>query len=152
VVLAGVLAEAIPGAPAARSRVAIEAGEAWAQAHVPARAAAGAADSGELPVRELLDVLARWGYRRESVTVERPRDSGVLLSLESCPMRDAALAHPEVVCAVHVGLIRGALRQLGVGEVGVTVRPMVGPELCLVDLELGESHSALAPVEGPDRP
>ena len=145
VVLTGVLAEAIPGHVSERSDASVAAGEAWARRNVTEREAArpAAADDTELPVRELLDVLARWGYRRETVTVERPSPGCHRLSLSLCPMREAAVENPDVVCAAHLGLIRGTLSRLGVADVFVRVRPLVTGDLCLVDLVRGEAGGAL---------
>lgn len=150
VVLTEVLAEAIPGDRSERSRASILAGEAWAQRHVTERDVAAVVDDRNgsggrdaLPVREVVDVLARWGYRRETVTVESSGPGQHRMSLASCPMREAAQAHPEVVCAAHLGLIRGTLRRLGLRDVGVTVRPMVTPDLCVVDLVAGRTADRL---------
>ena len=148
VVLAGVLAEAIPGQRMERSDASVAAGAAWAQRHVTEREvaeAAGAEGDAALPVRELIDVLARWGYRRETVTVERPSPGCHRMSLSACPMREAATVHPEVVCAAHLGLIRGTLTRLGVPDVLVRVRPLVRDDLCVVDLTAGTPGGVLEP-------
>ncbi|QQS02305.1 MAG: helix-turn-helix domain-containing protein [Austwickia sp.] len=144
VVLTGVLAEAIPGIRTERSGASIAAGAAWARRNVTAReAAAVTGREAELPVRELIDVLARWGYRRETVTVEQPRPGCHRLSLSQCPMREAAIENPDVVCAAHLGLIRGTLSRLGVADVFVRVQPMVTEQVCLVDLVRGQAGGAL---------
>lgn len=144
--LADVVIAALPGPPAARSAASERAGEQWARRHVTELdVAARRTDPGALPVREVVDVLARWGYRRETVTVEQPRPGCHRMTLAHCPMREAAAAHPEVVCAAHLGLIRGTLERLGVPSADVTVRPMVTASLCLVDLELpGTAQAQMA--------
>lgn len=155
VVLAGVLAEAIPGPATSRATAAIAAGERWAQRQVTERdivdaavGRAGVESASSLPVRELLDVLARWGFRREGVTVERPRPGCHRLSLADCPMTEAAMVHPELVCAAHLGLLRGTLTRLGIHDVGVTIRPLVRPDLCVVDLVAGEPDGGLITANG----
>ncbi len=57
---------------------------------------------------------------------------GILL--HSCPFRDAAREHPEVVCEIHLGLAR-RLAALQPGEpIEVGLQPFVQPDLCLVAL------------------
>lgn len=151
VVLAGVLAGAIPGSVKERTLASIAAGKSWARSHVTGRdAEATAPEQGSgLPVRALIDVLARWGYRRETVTVERPGPSCYRLTLASCPMKEAALAHPEVVCTAHLGLIRGTLERLGLPDVFVRVLPMVREDLCVVDLVRGQAGGVLESFGAP---
>jgi hypothetical protein len=39
-----------------------------------------------------------------------------------------------VVCGIHLGLIRGALEQLGAPEDAVRLVPFVTPTLCVVEI------------------
>ncbi|MBW3086974.1 hypothetical protein KEM60_03204 [Austwickia sp. TVS 96-490-7B] len=161
VVLADVLAGAIPGGGRDRAKASEKAGEEWARRHVsefdvsgaeqPSPTASlqtwppppgatpdltGAPAPRELPLREVVDVLARWGYRRETVTVEHPGPGCHRMTLQHCPMKEAATLHPEVVCAAHLGLVRGTLSRLGVADAEVTVIPLSAPDLCVVDLRV----------------
>lgn len=56
-----------------------------------------------------------------------PEPDADAIRLRSCPLLDAATAHPEVVCAIHAGLIEGAL-----GRTGVELEPFAEPGACLV--------------------
>lgn len=105
---------------------AIRAGEAWAEQFEPelAAASAGAACPGAAP---LVGILDRLGFDPE-------RAGGEAINLHACPFRDEARRNPSVVCAVHLGLLRGAARTLGRDPQEVGLRPFVGPELCVVDL------------------
>ncbi|WP_116112057.1 helix-turn-helix transcriptional regulator [Austwickia chelonae] len=135
VMLAEVLAEALPGGPSERARASELAGEAWARRHIPENEAQPSPGKRRsLPVREVVDVLARWGYRRETVTLETPSPGCHRMFLQHCPMREAALAHPEVVCAAHLGLIRGTFDRLGVPNVHVELSPWVTDDTCQADL------------------
>jgi predicted ArsR family transcriptional regulator len=58
------------------------------------------------------------------------------LLLNACPFRDIARAHPEVVCSVHLGLLRAGLRRLGAADARCGLRPFVEPELCVADVVL----------------
>jgi predicted ArsR family transcriptional regulator len=63
-----------------------------------------------------------------------PDADGCDVNMRRCPFHDLAEQHPEVVCAVHRGLISGALEELGseleVGELSVFVEP----DLCVARL------------------
>jgi len=57
------------------------------------------------------------------------------LELDACPFRHLARAHPQIVCTVHLGLLRGALARLSVPAAEQAVlRPFVEPELCIADV------------------
>lgn len=60
------------------------------------------------------------------------------LELDGCPFRDLARAYPQIVCTVHLGLLRGALQRLQLPAAAQTagLRPFVGPELCIADVPL----------------
>lgn len=135
VVLVEVLSEALSGDAAERAQASVRAGESWARRHVSEFGTDPAGErSAPLPIRELVDVLARWGYRRETVTVEQPEPGCHRMSLLHCPMKEAAIAHPEVVCAAHLGLIRGTLERLGVPDPQVKLTPFLSDELCVAVL------------------
>jgi len=48
--------------------------------------------------------------------------------------RAAARTNPEVVCSVHLGLLRGTLSRLGAPPTAAGLVPFVQPELCLAQL------------------
>jgi predicted ArsR family transcriptional regulator len=81
-------------------------------------------------------------------TGRRPADGGgapLQLALHRCPFAEVAKAQGDVVCSIHLGLMRGALDELGV-DVGVRdLRPFVRPDLCVAVLEVGRSPA-------PERP
>jgi predicted ArsR family transcriptional regulator len=60
--------------------------------------------------------------------------SAIQLRLHACPFRAVAAAHPEVVCSLHLGLLRGALERLGVPASADELRPFVEPQLCTATL------------------
>ncbi|MGB3896656.1 MAG: transcriptional regulator, partial [Mycolicibacter sinensis] len=56
------------------------------------------------------------------------------IRLHSCPVRDLARSHPEVSCAMHLGLLRGLLMDGTDGEkaaLSAELDPFVEPELCI---------------------
>lgn len=54
--------------------------------------------------------------------------------LHACPFHAVAEAHPEVVCSLHRGLLRGALEQLGSPGTRTQLLPRETPHLCVVQL------------------
>ncbi|MDP3207660.1 MAG: helix-turn-helix domain-containing protein [Rhodoglobus sp.] len=125
-VLAGALArEDDPDADASR------AGRRWAAAFAPL-------DPVD-PVPDLIEVFDRLGFEPER---DSDSDTDSLdidaesIRLQSCPFRDSARDHPEVVCTVHRGLIEKLLD-------GTSTRaqliPFVAAELCVVTLARSNS-------------
>ena len=49
--------------------------------------------------------------------------------MHRCPFRDLAEEHGDVVCSVHLGLIRGALA-VGAPVTATRLEPFVEPSLC----------------------
>ena len=91
------------------------AGRRWADVYSPLARAD--------PLPGLIDVLDQLGF---DPSVDPGNET---IQLPSCPFRETARVHPEVVCAVHRGLIEKLLE-------GTPVRaqliPFVEPELCVV--------------------
>jgi len=65
-------------------------------------------------------------------------DGQVTVAFAHCPFRELAEANPEIVCALHQGLVEGLVATLG----GATVEdfhPLTGRTPCQVDLALASS-------------
>ncbi|MGZ5414882.1 MAG: helix-turn-helix transcriptional regulator [Aeromicrobium sp.] len=105
---------------------AVEAGEHWAQELAP-----GA--PGEGPRRQLLVLLDELGFDPDP----EPVDGRV--RLRNCPMIDSAARHPEVVCGVHLGLVRGILKSVGGDPDGAELLAFYEPDAC--HLGLGQQGS-----------
>lgn len=58
--------------------------------------------------------------------------------LHACPFADLARERTDVVCSVHLGVIRGVLEKEGGPVRAERLVPFVGPRLCRVDLRLEE--------------
>lgn len=116
----GLATEDLPGTgaddSAARAR-AVRGGRSWGEQ----LAAQVAPDDVTTPRETLLRALEHTGFS--------PEDDGDVVRLRACPLIDAARAHPEVVCAAHLGLVEGVL-----GGAGATLRPFAEPGACHLDL------------------
>lgn len=124
-ILAGSLA-AESGTPSVAGRAA---GRSWGRSMVE-RPPRGSRPSAATATAGLVEVLDEIGFAPESVTVGRRRR----LVLHHCPFLEAAQRNPEVVCAVHLGLMEGVLDELRAPVVADKLEPFVTPELCVAHL------------------
>jgi predicted ArsR family transcriptional regulator len=79
----------------------------------------------ENPRRFMLDLLVRMGFD--------PADHGPALgvALQRCPLLDAARRYPVVVCQVHLGIVEGALEEIGAATgPGLDLLPFAEPGAC----------------------
>jgi predicted ArsR family transcriptional regulator len=83
------------------------------------------------------DLLAQWGYQPELRTVDNTRCAD--FTLRDCPFLDMAAARPDVVCAVHHGILRGAMELEGEPSAEIAIRPFVGPRTCTVHITQGRN-------------
>jgi len=56
------------------------------------------------------------------------------IEIRRCPFLDTAKAHPDVVCSLHLGLMRGALAELEAPLDAERLDPFVEPGLCVARL------------------
>jgi predicted ArsR family transcriptional regulator len=54
--------------------------------------------------------------------------------LRQCPLIAAAREEPEVVCSVHLGIVRGALESWHTRSDGTSLVPFAEPGACLLHL------------------
>jgi predicted ArsR family transcriptional regulator len=123
--LARVLAEELDRTADPATR-AVEAGEHWGRALI---GSAGIVTDEDAAVARLVGLLADAGFEPEG-----PNLPGGPIRLRRCPFEPLARDHRGVVCGVHLGLIRGALRQMGAPLDAAALEPYVQPDLCLAHL------------------
>lgn len=126
--LAAALAEQMTDLPDAR-RAADEAGVRWGRS----LAADGpAARTRNEATARLIAILDEAGFAPEA----RSRDA-TEIGLRRCPFGLLAVGHQGVVCGVHLGLMRGALRQMEAPLDAARLEPFVRPDLCVAHLAPG---------------
>jgi len=103
-------------------------GESWGRYFVEAPPSARLSD-GEAVAR-LIDVLAEVGFEPR---LARDR-KGRKIVMRPCPFLELARSHQDVVCPIHLGLIRGALAQLGATTRATALEPFVRPDVCVARL------------------
>ena len=127
--LAAVLAEHWATTADERARRAEHAGRALAGRR-GFTAPSSARPTVEHAAAHLNGLFAELGFEPELAS----EGEGVQIRLHACPFRAVAQQHPEVVCSLHLGLIRGALERLGAPAIASDLRPFVEPHLCVAYL------------------
>ena len=131
--LATALAMQIARSSKAPREDALEAGAAWG-ADLASRTDEPATPAGaRLGVVELLETLGFDPAADARTTHVR---------LRQCPLLEAAKAQPEVVCSVHLGLVRGALERWDTRSDATSLEPFAEPGACLLHLTGATRRSA----------
>lgn len=118
--LANVLADQVALLSDNPARAGIEAGQRWG-AMLPEAAREGDARGA------VLDSLAALGFA--------PRlEADHSVSLLSCPLLSAARENPQVICNVHLGIVRGILQSRGRDPAGSRILPFALEHGCRLEL------------------
>ncbi|MFW5904949.1 MAG: helix-turn-helix transcriptional regulator [bacterium] len=130
--LADLLAEAVCCAGGDPRQAAEEAGRAWGRR----RALSGAEAEGHEEVGDrLLAFLDELGFEPSA----QRQDGTMVIDLTDCPFRDLVERHAEVVCSLHMGLMRGLVETAGDGYVE-GLHPFVEPSLCRTVVRAGRGR------------
>ncbi|AZI59644.1 transcriptional regulator [Nakamurella antarctica] len=125
--LAATLAMSIATTSADPTGTAVSAGEHWGRTLVEEHpVASNASTRAAAKVIVLLDQV---GY---SPQVDRAHPTQVRLT--RCPLLEIAYRQPDVVCAVHLGLVRGALMAHDEDPEGIELQPFAAPGVCLLTI------------------
>jgi predicted ArsR family transcriptional regulator len=77
----------------------------------------------------LLELLDQAGFAPDAAAT-----AGQPIQLRQCPFGALARDHSEVVCGVHLGMMRGILREVRAPLDATRLEPLVKPALCLAHL------------------
>lgn len=145
--LAEILAMELGDTVAERRERAERAGRRWAERILTTTDSATSDDSvasnGAAPTADIdasadliAEVFARMGFGAELSTAAED-DAGAdgrvrrEILLHACPVRELAQSHPEVSCALHLGVLRGLLAAKNGPGGNAELEPFVDPELCI---------------------
>ena len=123
--LAEMLATSLRVASDDPAAVAHEAGRRWGRQLTVSAVAAGDVDVA--PLAQLTQVLDDFGFG-PSPSQDGP--GRTVIELSDCPFRDLARRHPDIVCKLHLGMIRGVAENLGDTLEIESLKPFVEPSLC----------------------
>lgn len=125
--LAFALADQVAAQPGSK-RVAETAGERWGrEAAATASRRGDAAPADDLGI--VLTLLDEAGFAPEPGSAD-PSE----IRIRACPFLPFDRRHLPVVCSVHLGFIRGALRELGSARDAIAIEPFVRSDLCVARL------------------
>jgi predicted ArsR family transcriptional regulator len=129
--LAQALAQHWQGNPAERAKRAEQAGYELAASAGDRRT--GPPLSVAAAIDEVVGLFATMGFQSEIVP---DRGDGAQIKLHHCPFRTVAVQHPEVVCSLHLGMIRATLSESGAPAAATGLEPFVEPNLCIVNISV----------------
>ncbi|MFJ4498860.1 helix-turn-helix transcriptional regulator [Streptomyces sp. NPDC088864] len=113
------------------AKAAATTGEAWgrylADTPSPARRL-----TAEEAIGRLTRVLDEAGFAPGPVEEGEP--DAAVVPLRHCPFLEIAREHRDIVCSLHLGLMRGALKEVRAPLRVDRLEPFVGPSLCLAHL------------------
>lgn len=86
--------------------------------------------SADEAVRRVVAMFAELGFEPELNSDGSHRR----ILLHACPFRPIASEHPDVVCTMHLGLLKQALADLDTAVEVIGLEPFVTPHLCIAHL------------------
>lgn len=104
-------------------------GRAWGRA-LPMAVQPAGMDPAQRAAASLVETLTDVGF--DSRIVAEGRELHVEVS--HCPFLEVAEGHRDVVCALHLGLMRGVLEEMDTSLEVRELRPLVEPSRCLAHL------------------
>lgn len=78
--------------------------------------------------RQVVELLEEIGFAPD------PDARNSVVRLTRCPLLEAAHQYPEIVCGVHLGIVRGAVEEYGADPTGTDLLPFSEPGACRLDL------------------
>ncbi len=102
----------------------------------------------EEAIRKLTAIMEEMGFS------PRAEDGGGghhQLLLRQCPFREVALHHQDVICSLHLGLMRGVLGQMRAPVTADQLDPFVEPSLCIASLTERENSGDRPPAPAKNR-
>lgn len=100
-------------------------GRSWSRS-LPVGRRAGSATTEAQALDALTDSLDDVGFDSRSVN----DDDGLRIEVSHCPFLEVASDYEDVVCSLHLGLMRGVLEQLQAPINVQALEPLVEPGLC----------------------
>jgi predicted ArsR family transcriptional regulator len=129
------------------SRSAEEAGREWG-AYLTEQPAPYQRPSAADAIGKLTAVMAELGFAPAAEAAAG--GTRYRLGLRHCPYREVALQHRDVICSLHLGLIRGTLARMRAPVTAESLEPFAEPGVCVAWLAEGEHGMRAAGLPRPD--
>jgi predicted ArsR family transcriptional regulator len=129
--LAQMLTSLIAGTMPEPGKAAQEAGRQWG-AYLTGQPPPYQKPSAGQAIAKLSAIMAELGFAPQAEAGEG--GGQYRLCLRQCPFREVAQHHQDVICALHLGLMRGALAQMRAPVTAGRLDPFVEPSLCVASL------------------
>jgi predicted ArsR family transcriptional regulator len=127
--LAEILASHLAASGQDSTERAEEAGRSWGRYLVDRRLPK--AVSGDDDLDSILRLLGEIGFEPRL----EPAEHGHTVLMQHCPFGEVAGSYGRVVCSVHLGLMQGALVELGARLAADDLKPFVKPGICAAHLD-----------------
>jgi predicted ArsR family transcriptional regulator len=127
--LAQVLASCLAGSEPDAGARAEHAGRTWGR-YLVQRPAPLTRLSATEAISRVVRLLEELGFQPKL----EPDEDGYRVLMRRCPFAEVASAYEQVVCQVHLGLVRGALEEVGVSVAADWLKPHLEPHLCVAHL------------------
>jgi predicted ArsR family transcriptional regulator len=102
--------------------------------------------SAEEAIGKLTAVMEELGFSPQAETGDG--DGQYRLCLRQCPFREVALHHQDVICSLHLGLMRGALARMRAPVTADRLDPFVESSLCVARLTEHKNPGEREPAAG----
>jgi predicted ArsR family transcriptional regulator len=106
---------------------AVEAGRAWGRDLARSAGRPSSASNADAR-RKVVDILDDVGF------APRADERATTAHLTRCPLLETAKQYPDVVCGVHLGIVRGALEEYGAEDARTRLLPFAEPGACRLEL------------------
>ena len=137
--LAEMLASLVAGTMPEPRNAAEEAGSKWG-AYLTEQPPPYQKLTAEEAIGKLSTVMAEVGFGPQAGADEAGGQHR--LRLRECPFREVAKHHQDVICSLHLGLMRGALAQMRAPVTIDRLDPLVEPSLCTARLTVHEDPAS----------
>jgi predicted ArsR family transcriptional regulator len=127
--LAEMLTSLVTGMMPDPGKAAVEAGREWG-GYLTERPPPYQRPSAGEAVEQLTMIMEKLGFAPQA----EANGKRYQLCLRHCPFREVAQQHQDVVCALHLGLMQGALSQMRAPVTADRLEPFAEPDLCIAYL------------------
>ena len=100
--------------------------------------------TAEDAIAKLIAIMAELGFAPQAEAGDG--NGQYRLCLRQCPFREVAEHHKDIICSLHLGLMRGALNRMRAPVSADRLDPFVEPSLCVASLTERENQGERQPA------